>query len=836
MDAASLRGELGKLIAGFSHDDAQLDPFSAPNEWEDEQRARRAAKPAKPADGKISSSRRAQQAAAKASRPPAASAEGAPIAVAAEKTRPQPKLEEKSYGKCKLPVCADWWEELAPAPADGAAADEAELRERAELLYEKEIKAHTAAQEKKHGADHRMMKKLLSAGTVKDKIAALTVQVQESSFHSLPFVRQLIAMAERPAKEIKIGAVEALCELFLTRLLPPRALVPLHKARLPADVAETPLLQAYFEDELKRAYAALADVVMAGVSDNLIHFKQLFVGKLYAMLSSKPELERKLLPALINKLGDTEKKVASRVTHLLNQLMLAHPLMKPVVLAEVQRFVLRPNVSHRAQYYASVLMNQMILTRREPELANTLLLIYLAMFAARTSKDQPLDTRMLSCLLSGMHRAVPFCSAPGEVLLSQLSSLYRCAHSINFSTGVQALMVLSHVTSLEASTADRFYRALYESLLHPELPTSAKQALFLNVLYKAMKADTNLPRSMALAKRLLQACVLAPPSFICAALLLLAEVMKAVPALRALVAPKAAAATPLPRDESGEAAAPAPANSHAPPGGYDWQKRDPAHARADESRLWEVAVFTRHFHPSVRQFATALSTGAPITYGGDPLKDFQLMAFLDKFVFKNPKQNARSGGGSIMQPAPAARATAALTQRAMVAQLTAVPVEKVAAHEHFFHTYFTRRREVEEKRHKKMGTPTKVKKSELVEGVVENSDDEMDEYAQQLAKSIMKDEEDDLDDDEDSEDDQEDEDDEDEDEEGDDDEVGEEADGDSELGEEPVKPKRRKRVKGPTYADASEFAHILEEAADEYEGVNPRLAEWEQGKRSKRRK
>lgn len=99
------------------------------------------------------------------------------------------------------------------------------------------------------------------------------------------------------------------------------------------------------------------------------------------MLNAKPELERKLLPALVNKLGDTDKKVASRVTHLIGTLMLSNPLMKPVVLAEVQRFVLRPNVSNRAQYYASVMMNQIILTKRETSLANTLLLIYLAMFA-----------------------------------------------------------------------------------------------------------------------------------------------------------------------------------------------------------------------------------------------------------------------------------------------------------------------------------------------------------------------------------------------------------------------------------------------------------------------
>lgn len=61
-----------------------------------------------------------------------------------------------------------------------------------------------------------------------------------------------------------------------------------------------------------RSYAALAEVVVAGTADNLVHFKQIFVGKLYAMLSTKPELERKLLPALINKLGDTDRKVHAK--------------------------------------------------------------------------------------------------------------------------------------------------------------------------------------------------------------------------------------------------------------------------------------------------------------------------------------------------------------------------------------------------------------------------------------------------------------------------------------------------------------------------------------------
>ena len=72
------------------------------------------------------------------------------------------------------------------------------------------------------------------------------------------------------------------------------------------------------------------------------------------------------------------------------------------------------------------------ITRRHPQapLAQTLLLVYLALFASR-AKDAgalkaAMDSRMLSALLSGIHRAVPFCSAPAELLLKQLGALFRC--------------------------------------------------------------------------------------------------------------------------------------------------------------------------------------------------------------------------------------------------------------------------------------------------------------------------------------------------------------------------------------------------------------------------
>ena len=49
----------------------------------------------------------------------------------------------------------------------------------------------------------------------------------------------------------------------------------------------------------------------------------------------------------------------------------------------------------------------------------------------------------------------------------------------------------------------------------------------------------------------------------------------------------------------------------------------------------ELSLLAHHFHPSVTKF-TADSDGN-IAFKGDPLKDFALSAFLDKFAFRNPK-------------------------------------------------------------------------------------------------------------------------------------------------------------------------------------------------------
>ena len=67
-------------------------------------------------------------------------------------------------------------------------------------------------------------------------------------------------------------------------------------------------------------------------------------------------------------------------------------------------------------------------------------------------------------------------------------------------------------------------------------------------------------------------------------------------------------------------------------------KRDPQFTNADKTCLWEVLPLLHHFHPSVVEFAGLLLQGQPISYSGDPVQNFSLINFLDRFSFRSPKK------------------------------------------------------------------------------------------------------------------------------------------------------------------------------------------------------
>jgi hypothetical protein len=117
------------------------------------------------------------------------------------------------------------------------------------------------------------------------------------------------------------------------------------------------------------------------------------------------------------------------------------------------------------------------------------------------------DSRLLRALLTGINRALPYVAAEEvDALVARVApAVYRIAHGSSLGASVQALSLLFQMMTARAAASDRFYRALYAALLAPALPRSATAAMFLSLLFRALRADVNPKRVAALIKRLLQA-------------------------------------------------------------------------------------------------------------------------------------------------------------------------------------------------------------------------------------------------------------------------------------------------------------------------------------------
>lgn len=81
-------------------------------------------------------------------------------------------------------------------------------------------------------------------------------------------------------------------------------------------------------------------------------------------------------------MGDPVKKIASKTLFHLYEVLKKHPLMKLVIVQEVERLLFRTNVAKKAQYYGVCFLNMIKLGHIEAQLAAKLVNVYLAFFKA----------------------------------------------------------------------------------------------------------------------------------------------------------------------------------------------------------------------------------------------------------------------------------------------------------------------------------------------------------------------------------------------------------------------------------------------------------------------
>ncbi|KAK7193341.1 hypothetical protein DPSP01_010995 [Paraphaeosphaeria sporulosa] len=620
-------------------------------------------------------------------------------------------------------------------------------------------------------SSHKFMSTVMTSGTMEDKVSALTLLVQESPLHTTKAFEQLLGLSRKKSRSAAMMALAALKDLMgqgvvlppdrklkafarqpgLISALQGKAATWNYGDRLPGAVQKIHLVAWAYEDWLKKQYFEMLKIIEGWSNDEVEFSRNRAVTMVWELLKEKPEQEENLLRLLINKLGDKEKKVASRASYLLLQLQITHPAMKSVIISSIESDLLfRPNQSGTAKYYGVITMNQTVLSGREQDVANKLLEIYFSLFVGLLKQQKEHDKKgdaveklkinkhghvqggggkpgkaalkkqekaatqafkvddenrekLISAILTGVNRAFPFAKTDDEKFGEQIDTIFQITHSANFNTSIQAMSLIQQISSTKHFSTDRFYRTLYESLLDPRLIETSKHIMYLNLLYRALKADTSIKRVQAFIKRLLQIIHLHEPPFICGVLYLINELIIQFPSIRTMVTAPEDNADDSGEEhyddvpEDGETAAPKK-QSETKRAHYDARKRDPSHADADLSCLWELLPLQAHYHPSVHVLATKLVNQDQIKEKPDPTI-YTLMNFLDKFAFKNAKAKASATHGtSIMQPmAGTAKATDYLiatrdgdkSHGALNSeQFWRKKVDDVREDEVFFHTYF----------------------------------------------------------------------------------------------------------------------------------------------------
>ena len=625
--------------------------------------------------------------------------------------------------------------------------------------------------------DASWVEKTTKSGTLSDRIASMSLLIAESPIHRLDMLSELISLAGKE-KRIATMAGDALRDLFTQQLLPlDRKLItmasrPLEKYTKNVNESLSPkvLMLWRFEETLKGLYNAFLSLIESWLNDSVDATKKFGLHSAIDCLSAVPEGEERLLTMCVNKLGDPSKKAAAAAGHQLRRLLEEHPAMQETVAREVQQLAHRSNLSKKALYNTVVFLNQLRLSRGDGALAVRLVETFCGLFEAcvKKGKDEgeEINSRLLGALLTGVNRAQPYLAEGGEKeIVKHLDSLFRIVHQAGASTATQSLMLLFNLlvgsgtstsTSTDTSTdtsvdtntktgheqkspIDRFFRALYSKLSEPTMFIGKNTTMFFNLIYKAMKVDRSLPRLCAFAKRLLLMSLHATSAVPGGSLFLLSEVIKVRPELIEAIE----------KNNTNE---------------FDAVKREPAAAFGENNEigsLWEASLLTNHFHPSVAKFSSSLLSEDDhrIVYQGDPLRDFTLINFLDRFAFRNPKSKdklkksfklnesvaeRRSGGRGL-----AAASAVAVNDAKFLEQ------QNVGDNEQFFYKFFTdkaKRDVIKGVRSQKKDSDGDVDEEELAledaevkdrlgdidwANVGGDEDDEEEKFAMQLAEGLM---------------------------------------------------------------------------------------------------
>ncbi|XP_038117747.1 CCAAT/enhancer-binding protein zeta isoform X2 [Culex quinquefasciatus] len=530
----------------------------------------------------------------------------------------------------------------------------AELRKLCRVAFEAECRNL----QKNNPSDAKWLMTALEKGTSRDRANAGALLVQTNPLCNLAALEAVVGMVKLSNKG-HLDVVEVVSELMLNSIMPAfRKLVaiPLRgadwknvkKQELGKELRDRIYAYWHFEDALRDIYFSflnnLSALIQTGQDNSKMKVVQ-YASKLFTMV---PEKEAYLLSMLVNKLGDPGKKVAVKALYHLTEVVKKHSAMCPVIVTETEKLLFRNNISPSAQHYALTFLAA-ISKYGDFTSCEKMINVCFSFFKILTEKGE-VNSRTMQAILACLRKAIA--NVKRDVDLANfikpeiLNTVYRLIHLADISIACQGLSLLLEITESKGAEQNRFYNALYRKLLDPQLATIGPRIsnVFFYIIHRAIQNDPIPDRAQAFIKRLLQVAFYFPPARVCGVLIVISKVLRKRKHLTQ--------DGQTPEEEGDDVLAQSPEdagdNDAEEPKvktennrrvtRYDPFHRSSEHAGARYTVKYELARYLEYFHPTVQNFAQAIINNAPLSYYGDPLRDFSLGHFLDRFAFKNPKK------------------------------------------------------------------------------------------------------------------------------------------------------------------------------------------------------
>jgi len=488
---------------------------------------------------------------------------------------------------------------------------------------------------------------------------------------------------------VKIGkkqqcslVIDSLTELFTRVLLKTELLLfenqPLSELSKVDDLRQRKLLLSswLFEEKLKNLYTSFVEALSTIGLDSVPINREKSISAMYKLLINSTECEMEIVRYLINKFGDTVHKVASKAMYTLRLILKHRPKLNQIIFEEVRKLLFRSNIKQRAQYYAICFLTQI----DTKEMAKEVIELYLSFFKGCV-KTGAIDSRLIGALLVGVNKSYPHVRS--GIQPEQIQTMYKIVHLSPFNISLQALLLIRQLEN-----NDRYYGALYRKIFDERMITTSHQAICIHLIYKSIWDDKCVERMIAFMKRIFQMCLYFPVPLVSGIFCMTSRLMKKHKGImgksrfeeiktETISKPIAilskeikeeieeekyfdvdtnateSTQTPLKSSWHHVKAPQVIKESEVLPempkvkenkNNYDCFARNPRFAGGEHAILTELIPLSRHYHPTVSTFASRILTGKSIFYDGNPLADFTLLHFLDRFSFKNPKK-PRQGQG-----------------------------------------------------------------------------------------------------------------------------------------------------------------------------------------------